>query len=30
MNLRSDLTKQEINDALKICKDIIDNFPDDL
>lgn len=30
MNLRNDLTKQEKEESLKICKDIIENFREDL
>ena len=30
MNLRNDLSKQEKEEALKICKDIIENFREDL
>jgi hypothetical protein len=28
MNLRSDLSSQEIKEALEICKEILDNFKD--
>jgi len=30
MNLRNDLSKQEKEESLKICKDIIENFREDL
>jgi hypothetical protein len=30
MSLRSDLSKKEQEDALKICKDILDNFREEL
>lgn len=30
MSLRSDLSKKELEDALKICKDIIENFREEL
>jgi|LauGreDrversion4_2_1035121.scaffolds.fasta_scaffold10738_8 hypothetical protein len=30
MELRVDLTKDETKEALRICKDIIENFRDDL